>query len=233
MERYLIKFSKSNGAKFISHLDTLRTLHRALRRAEIPVCYSKGFNPHASISVAAPLSLGIASNAEYADIEIENCIDSRELADRMNNVLPEGIRILDAINVKEKMPPSMALVEAAEYNIILKHNLSLNEIEKTIKSILEADSIERMKKTKSGEKLVNIRPFIKDIKVKEYKSDEIVIECLLSAGSSGSLGADVVSGLMKEYSGGNIYGYPYITRNEIYTRKNGKWTCLSAYFTGM
>jgi radical SAM-linked protein len=156
MERLLIKFTKNKEAKYISHLDTLRTLHRAFRRADLPIAYSKGFNPHASISIAAPLSLGIGSNAEYADIELESYVEGNIVMEKLNSALPNGIRILKVININKKMPSSMAIVEGAKYIIGLNHKTDKNSINAIITSILNSEDIMMLKKTKSGEKMVKV-----------------------------------------------------------------------------
>lgn len=232
MERILIKFTKTSGAKFISHLDTLRTLHRTFKRAGVPIVYSKGFNPHPSISVTAPLSLGIGSISEYADVEIEEYIAGKVIKDRLNNTLPQGMKILDVINVKEKLPASMGLVEGAAYNITLEHCTDESFIEKEIETILLMDSIIKNKKSKSGEKLVNIRPLIEKIEITDFTEKEVTLLCLIRTGSRASLASDMVAELIKEYSMGKIFGYPRIVRRELYTIKNEKWIGMASYFSG-
>ena len=69
--RYLIKFTKEENIKFISHLDVLKTIQKNIRRAELPIEYSKGFNPHMSTSIAQPLSVGVYSCGEYMDMVLE------------------------------------------------------------------------------------------------------------------------------------------------------------------
>lgn len=231
MERILIKFTKTKGAKFLSHLDTMRTIHRALRRAEIPIAYSKGFNPHPNISVAAPLSLGLGSVAEYADIELKECMDIKELKDRLSSALPDGMEIVDALEVKEKMPPSMAAVEFARYELILNHNASENVLIDIINKILEEELIERIKKTKSGEKLVNIRPFIENISINDYNSSNVKFDCLLKAGSKGSISIELISDIIKDYSDGKIFGHPIIERKEIYGISDNEVVSFISYFS--
>lgn len=231
MERVLIKFTKTNGAKFISHLDTMRTLHRALRRAGLPIAYSKGFNPHASISVAAPLSLGISSTAEYADIEFEEHIDHEVIKNKLNMALPEGIKIINVLNIDQKMPTSMGSVDGAMYIIKLHHNIEKYDVEKIILEIMNSAEIFKNKRTKSGEKLVDIRPLIDEIKLLSYDKKQIEIECILITGSKGTLGPEMISELIKEKSNNKIYGYPDIVRKEIYCLLNNKWIDLLAYFS--
>lgn len=230
--RLLIKFTKTNGAKFISHLDTMRTLHRAFRRAELPIAYSKGFNPHPSISVAAPLSLGIGSVAEYADVNIDEEIEAKIIVKALNEVMPMDINIVNVVSINGKMPASMAAVAFARYSIRFEKQVEIKTVEKIINDILKCDEIIKMKRTKSGEKLINIRPLIADLSYEKYGDGLVKFECVLQSGSNGSLGPDIVAELIKEYSEGVIYEYPYLTREEIYTFVDGKRIPLDRFFSG-
>lgn len=232
MERILIEFTKTGTARFISHLDTMRTLHRAFRRAELPIAYSQGFNPHPSISVAAPLSLGIGSIAEYADIELERAVGMDELISRLNGTLPDGIEIRKALKIEGKQPTSMSAVEGAKYSILLHHGITREEAERIIKAIMDSDEIKVMKKTKSGEKLTDIRPYIKDINIREFSENAIMMECMLYSGSRGNLNPELLAGLIKERSENRIFGHPSITREELYARYNNQWIGLDEFYAG-
>ena len=70
-----LKFSKLNMAKYISHLDLLRCFTRSIMRAELPVKYSNGFNPHQKITFSLPLSIGVTSDSEFVDIDFEDGIN--------------------------------------------------------------------------------------------------------------------------------------------------------------
>jgi hypothetical protein len=111
-------------------------------------------------------------------------------------------------------------------------NITREAVEKVIESILSKESIEIMKKTKSGEKLTDIRPLINSIRLLDYEIDHVKIECILLTGSRGSLNPDAVADLLKEYSNNGINGYPIIERQEIYTVKEGKWVDLLSYYSG-
>lgn len=232
MERYLIKFSKTGETKFISHLDVLRTLHRAMKRAGIPISYSKGFNPHPSISVAAPLSLGIASLSEYVDIDTEEAVDEKEMLERLNNALPQGIRVLDVLKIEGKMPSSMGIVESADYRITLKHSGDRQKVSEIINSVNNMDEIVKVKRTKSGEKPVNIRPLIVSINIVEENEDSFEIQCVLKTGSKATLSPELFVDAIKDISEGNIFGYPGIIRNEIYCFMNNRRMDLKSFFSG-
>ena len=89
-------FSKTGDMRFISHLDLMRLLQRAVRRAGLPVAMTKGFSPHLRISVTRALKLGVASSGEEAVFHIDGDIKPHDFADRINAKLPEGVKVLSA-----------------------------------------------------------------------------------------------------------------------------------------
>ena len=94
MRAVRLNFSKTGRAIYISHLDINRMMTRAVRRAKLPMWYTEGFNPHPYLTFALPLSLGQSSDCEYMDIRIEGDITDEEILNRLNAVLPEGVKIL-------------------------------------------------------------------------------------------------------------------------------------------
>ena len=88
-----IKFTKEGNAKYISHLDLIRTIQRAARRAGVPVEYSKGFNPHSKIAYGPALAVGISSSGEYMDMDLKEYMEETELVGRLNAALPDGIGV--------------------------------------------------------------------------------------------------------------------------------------------
>ena len=88
-----IKFSKEGPVKFIGHLDIMRYFQKAIRRADIDIAYSMGFNPHQIMSFASPLSVGHESSGEYFDIELNSLTDTEDIKNRLNDVMTEGIKI--------------------------------------------------------------------------------------------------------------------------------------------
>lgn len=88
--RYLIKFTKGDDIKFISHLDLMRTIQRVIRRSRINIEYSKGFNPHMALGIAQPLSVGVSSEGDYLDINLEE--DMKEID--VKNILNENLSLI-------------------------------------------------------------------------------------------------------------------------------------------
>ncbi|MEF9952322.1 MAG: TIGR03936 family radical SAM-associated protein [Clostridium sp.] len=231
MERLLIKFTKGDETKFISHLDTMRTMHRAFRRAELPVAYSQGFNPHPNMSIASPLTLGVASVGEYLDVEFDEFVDTKEVIERLNNNLPLGIRALNAVYIKEKKIASMAAVNGAKYTINMNHTgLSMKDCSKILKDILNAEEILKMKKSKKGPKEINVRPLIIELTIAGYNSEEVEVDAFVMAGSNGSLSMEILASIIEDFSEKNIYGYPCPIRKNIFTNNQGKWMDLLTFF---
>lgn len=81
--------------RFISHLDLMRLFMRAMRRAELPVKLTQGFNPHPRLSVKRALKLGAESEHEEASVVLERRVDSEDFKKRLQRQLPEGIEVKD------------------------------------------------------------------------------------------------------------------------------------------
>ena len=86
-------FSKQGRIKYVSHLDIMRCMTRAVRRADIPLWYTEGFNPHPYLNFLQPMPLGVEGLNEPLDIRIEGEISDEEIMENLNNVLPVGIKV--------------------------------------------------------------------------------------------------------------------------------------------
>ncbi|MDL2289676.1 TIGR03936 family radical SAM-associated protein, partial [Clostridia bacterium OttesenSCG-928-F22] len=128
--RMIAKFTKEEPVRYISHLDIQRLFGRAFRRTDIPITYSKGFNPHPVLSFAMALPLGQTSSGEYMDIGLDAAVSTEEFIEKCNASLPQGIRILEARMVGDKFPSLMSKVLLADYTI--KVPLPEGEIERAV-----------------------------------------------------------------------------------------------------
>ena len=108
--------------KFIGHLDIMRYFQKSMRRAHIDIAYSEGFSPHQIMSFAAPLGVGITSDGEYLDIEVNSTLSSKESIDALNQVMVDGISILEYKKLPDMAKTSMSLVAAADYLVYIKDN---------------------------------------------------------------------------------------------------------------
>lgn len=89
-------FSKTGKMVYISHLDLMRLLTRALRRAELPVKITEGFNPHPKLSLKRALKLGVESQNEEGAVVIKDDVSPQDFLERLQLQLPEGIIIKNA-----------------------------------------------------------------------------------------------------------------------------------------
>ncbi|VYU23407.1 Uncharacterised protein [Clostridium tertium] len=225
--RYVIKFTKESSIKFISHLDLMRTIQRVIRRADLPMEYSKGFNPHMALSIAQPLSVGVYSSAEYMDIVLVEELSEEEIINRLNEKTASGIKFLEARKVvnkegEKKIPQSMALVDAARFTIKMLCKDS-NIVEEKMKNLNAEDTWTTIKKSKKGEKEVNLKTMIKEMKY-WINNDELVLNIVVSSGSREHLSPDLVA----EYIKKNIPeiasdAFVDIKREEMYVLKDDKY----------
>jgi radical SAM family uncharacterized protein/radical SAM-linked protein len=114
--RYRVKFAKTGSMRLTSHLDVVRCIQRAMRRADLPVSYSSGFSPHPRISFGPPLPLGVEGEGEYFDVLLSRDPGGGWL-DRVNACLPEGLRLLKARLVALQGTSLMKYLNAADYLI--------------------------------------------------------------------------------------------------------------------
>ena len=184
-----IKFAKEGAMKFIGHLDIMRYFQRAIRRAGIDVTYSEGFSPHMIMSFANPLGVGLTSEAEYFDLVIHTAYPSQELIDRLNAVMVEGMRVLNVVQVpEEKASKAMSLVAAADYLVRFRYPEILPaDWKDKFSSFMEQPSVTVTKKTKKGEKEVDIRPLVYGW---HFEEDGIFLQ--VSSGSSDNLRPELV-----------------------------------------
>ena len=190
-ETVRIKFCKIGNLQFISHLDLQRTFHRVLVRADIPMWYTKGFNPHAKLVFGVPLSVGTESMCEMADLKIERKISLEDIKNQLNEQLTDEMYVLDAYYPTTKF----ADIAYADYTITLKSPGISSETERKACELFKSP-ITMTKKTKSGEKEVDITGFIKSISF-SASSGCMVINTVLSAGSTENLNPEYIVTALK------------------------------------
>ena len=201
---YRIVFSKTGRIRFIGHLDLTQALRRAIKRASVPVKYSKGFNPHMEFSVAMPLSLGMEGFGEYADLMVNDeteQFDSEKIALSLKETVPAGIEILKVFLIPAGSKSSAATIEKAEFTVVLPEFDDFEFVSKRVEKILKAKEIVVCKKTKKAETLTDIRADIFNLEA--FKTDSSVeIKMTLSAGSLRNLKPSLVLDCLM--TGGNF-----------------------------
>lgn len=185
-----IKFRKVGDLQYISHLDLQRTLARVLVRAKIPMWYTQGFNPHAKVVFGLPLSVGTESECEFIDLRVDRDIPPAELKKQLNRELTADMQILEAYEPTTKFQD----VAWAKYEIALQAPSLNAEVASKLQALYTTAPLTMTKKTKSGEREIDIIPMIRKIHVvyNEDRPGEIRISAVLSAGSNEHLNPELL-----------------------------------------
>lgn len=188
MERLRFKFSRGDEVKFISHLDIMRLWERAMRRADLPLMYSEGFTPHPRLSLAAPLSVGITSDAELMDAYFGGQISPQYMLIQIDRQIPAGISIHDIWTVGMEMPSLQAQVRFAEYMVTLEpiKGKTSADIEQAITNMLAAKEIPWQHIRDTSIRTYDLRSLINDLTLTEYSDERTIISMRLRCDPGGS-----------------------------------------------
>ncbi|HEX3031490.1 MAG TPA: TIGR03936 family radical SAM-associated protein [Bacillota bacterium] len=195
--RYRIEFQRLPEARFVSHLDTMKTVERAARRAGIPLAFSEGFNPHPKISFGSALAVGVTSDQEYLEIELSEDWEPAQLIKQLNQGLPSGYRLLQGRRLAENSPAAMSVINRADYLVRarLGRKITLDELKQLAIEFMAREEIKVVKNTKKGKREVDLRPGIYQLAV-DLQEDYLILRLLLQAGSTGNIRPeDVLNGL--------------------------------------
>ena len=221
-----IKFSKQGTMKFIGHLDILRYFQKAMRRADVDIRYSEGFSPHQIMSFAAPLGVGLTSSGEYVDIEVLSTGSSKEMVRRLNAVMAEGMEIVSYRKLPDTAGNAMSLVAACDYTVRFREGhesemgLSEDMFFQAFDRFLDEGNLEVVKKTKKGERQLDLKPYI-------YEHDTICedtdlrqkpgIFLKLSAGSTANIKPELILEAFYKEKGLEYPAFAFqINREEVY-----------------
>lgn len=185
-----IKFSKLGAMKFVGHLDIMRYFQKAIRRADIDICYSEGFSPHQIMSFAAPLGVGLTSTGEYMDIEVNHSDSSAAMIKRLNQTMADGISILSVKKLPDTAKNAMSIVAAADYRLTFREGSEPEDLDEWINgftAFLEQENIPYLKKTKKGEREMNLKPLIY-----QHQVENASILLQVSTGSSDNLKPEMI-----------------------------------------
>lgn len=191
-----VKFKKVGNLQYISHLDLVRTMSKVVVRAALPLWYTEGFNPKPKMIFAAPLSIGTESVSEFLDIRLSEYIEPRVVMDRLNANMTEEMQVLEAYYPETKFTDLAWL----SYTITVNTTGASALLAEQCNTALNADKVEILKKTKSGEAMVDIRPLIKSADA-VYFDGKIRISCTLSANPSSFLNPEYIIKVLSEKCG--------------------------------
>lgn len=224
LNKYRIKFCKKDRLRFIGHLDLLKMFQRIVKRAGLPISYSKGFNPHQLMSFAAPLPLGTQSIAEYVDIRLEKDVDCNEIKNLLNAIVPNGMEILEVTKLDENSKNSAAILEAAEYEITL--DFKEKDFFDKIKEMMSLESLMIERISKKRTKVIDIKPDIyniEDISDNNYSK----LKVLIATGSIKNLKPELLVEYIYKHMGRELNAYKIkYKRTALFTCEDGKFISL-------
>ncbi len=182
-QRLYITFGKFDSLIYISNLDVAKLWERALRRANIPILYSEGFNPRPRIALATALPLGISSECEILDVCLREPIALDGLTERISTASPPGLRVYEIAEVPVRSPALTARARSAEYRISFDDPVDVDNLRQAVAELWDADERSYSRDRKGKSKTVNIRPLIHSLEL----TDEGVLLAHLAIGETGNL----------------------------------------------
>ena len=186
------KFKKYGPVVYIGHLDIMRFFQKAIRRSGIDAAYTEGFSPHLKLSFAQPLSVGVETDGDYFDLEMNTLPDLTTLVAEMNKQCVDGIEILNVTLLNDDVQNGMSSVKAADYIYTFD---SLADSKELLDKFFSQETFifEYVRKEKT-----KVKDLMEDIY--EYKilnDNELLVK--VNSSSAGNLKADVVIEALEKY----------------------------------
>ena len=161
MKKLRLALHKGEELRFLSHLDFAQAVERMIRRAEIKMAYSEGFNPHMKISFSSALALGVTAEAEYIDMDVLEDDSLESIMARLNAVAPRGLEVLGGKIMPDKVKKMMAICNYAIYEVtgpVTEQNVDWDSL---LKPFNEATEISYEKVTPKKTKTIDVKHFVK------------------------------------------------------------------------
>ena len=205
-------FEKAGNARYISHLDLMRVFQRAFKRAGLPLTHTQGFNPRPSVSIALPLSLGVESQCELLDFELESPYACAEIREKLNAALIDGVYIREVYEQGQKIK-NLALLQS---RLVLEYDRHISDAaEDVIQSLFSRPELIVEKKGKNGTTQQDIIPMLRRLSVKMLTDREVEITALHSC-QNPSLNPMQLSAAITKYLPGLSPDYVRCFREEIF-----------------
>lgn len=204
--RVILQFEKTGPAKYISHLDVLRAMQRALRRARVPVAYSQGFNPHMLLSFATALSLGQQSRAELLDMKLTRMVDLPQMLKDLNAAFPTGFYAPRARAADDGEPKLTKRMKWASYHITTEQPCGAQAA-----AFLQKERCVVEKRGKKGVREVDIRPMVRSL---AWDESDGALTAMLTCCDSIALSPELLLAAME------IQGPAQVTRTGLYGQRD-------------
>lgn len=165
--RIRVKYSKSGNLRFLGHIDTQNLFERALRRTELPIRHTQGFNKRIRINLASALPLGFISEAEILDIWLDQPVDNDAIREKLNEALPDDIKVLEVQEVDNALPSLQASLVSSDYLISIPADPGLETFKNRFQALLTGEKIEIIKRKKT----IDLKPMILDYSFQSESPD--------------------------------------------------------------
>jgi radical SAM-linked protein len=185
--RLRLTFAKGPQIKYIGHLDLVRAWERALRRARIPLAYSKGFNPQARVQVASALPVGHMGRAELMDIFLTESRTPEQVLTPVRQTLPAGMSLIKVEMVPLKGPSLQSQLRQGEYLVTVETELAEGEIRQRIEQLLAAEEVRHIRTRRQKQEDYNLRTLLHQLRLEAAAEREAVLSMRLSVGPAGNL----------------------------------------------
>ncbi len=185
----LVEFGVANSARYLSHAETSRVFERAMARADLPVVFTQGFNPHPRFSLALPRSVGVEAEGELLCVRVaDEQIDVEQFRSRLAEQMPDGFQLHRAtVAAFDDVPQPVS----AEYVLVAKKEFADNRLKERIEGLLAGTTLEIERQADGRTRKVDVRPYLKTIRM---EARQIVVECTITP--AGTIRVDEITRLL-------------------------------------
>lgn len=208
--------TKGDQVRYISHLDFARTVERALRRAQLPVAYSEGFNPHIKLAFASALSVGVTGAQEYFDVELIQDMAPAEFMTRLNGVLPDGIAVSQAAMITPAHKALMAVINYAVYSAELPVIGESGAVDAAVSGFTAAENVWYTRQSPKGKREIDFKQFVDQLRF-ELAGNRLLLSFGIAIKPTGSAKASELLDVLTEQ-----FSLP-VNRELAYIRREGLW----------
>jgi len=221
--KYRIKFEKLEDLMYISHLELMKTFRSTIRRAELPVSFSQGYNPHIILAMGPPLAVGLISHGEYFDLELEEEIEKTEFIERLNRFSPKDLNFLKAERVPDDIRSLSSLLDTAIYtmNMNFKRKYSLEEQKRMLDEFLNEEEIMIIRhRRKKSDREIDLKKRIFSAEVIEKNKWRFAVV----TGSRGNLRPEELNRALKErYPDLDEFSPLNVTREGVFVNEDEEY----------
>ena len=216
-----LEIQKSGAVSFLSHLDYVEALQRALRRSGLPVAYSQGFNPHMKVSFGAALAVGVSSLGEWADVEITRLVSENEVETLLRPMLSESMALRKYQILEEKPKALSNLIEAASYQAEWKSDVDLGNLQQILNEVGAQEEIPWEIISPKRRKIMDIRKEIVELSLNQ-ENEKVILVFWLKLTPLGSLKPTIFLQYL-ESMGFLSFEKAQIIRTGLWRCVQGKW----------